>query len=229
MTDATDNAGAGPPPRQVLAYAPPAAGGADAASPVWLRLLFLLTAGVAAATFFLPFTYATSPLDVLADMRDRSGSLNLALVAFPFVAGVAMAVLALRRLILPRRSLAFSGRVACLAIAGACAAATLFVTARVFMFEGMFEPEMLNMLVGPAIVVGGVALMSWLTWRGRPGDAAVAAVQLAYAANGAMCLLIFGYSDYPGWRLTCVAIAGVLAEQVLMIVRVARAPRPRNA
>jgi hypothetical protein len=236
MSDMNDVPAEGVPPRPVLAYAPPPQRDADAPLHVWARLGFVVTAGEAVATFFLPFSFGIAPFGVVGALMPlgwRAGGLAgfgwpLLLVAAPFLASFPIALLALRRLFVPRRRMSVAERVVCFVVAGACAAATLFLSAGM-LFEDAFVPEMLKMLVGPTGVVAGVGLISWLVWRGRADDAAAAAMQVAYAANGAMCALMFAEDAEIGWWLTWLALAGVLAEQTVAIVRAARVRRGRRA
>jgi hypothetical protein len=215
----------GPAPLPVLDYGAPA-DDLPAALSLPVRLGLVVPALSAGASAFLPFTYSTSPLDVMVEWVGSTGTTwdgELLLIAAPFFAGVPVAVWGVRRAIRP--ALRRVERVGMYALALPCVALTAFIAVRALVTAGASAREMAEVTVGPAMIVAGGFLAVWLWRRGWRDAAAVTALHTGYAANGAMLLGAMFSPDHVGWWATLVAVAGMICEGTLACRRASRARR----
>ena len=188
---------------------------APGAPPLAVRVGFLAVSLVAAVSPFLPFTFNTSPLDVVTGYRfpDR----ELLQIATPFFIALPMAGWTLRRVFRP--GLRRGERLVMYAIGLAGASLTgAFVVSGVV--EGGLRPlELALVLLGPAAIVIGLGTTLWLV-RGRYlDDAATMALTTGYAANAVMVLAALYSPDHSGWWVTAVATGGIALEWVYLFVR----------
>lgn len=194
---------------------------ATAAPSMGEKIFFVIASLPAAISFFLPFAWNTSPLDVLSDWNGWENEGNLELVALPFAMGFAI-VAWKARLLFPSSPRRWERR-----IAHAVAALVSFATFALIIrcaFEDIIGnlEEWMQMLSAPTLLAAGVAGIVWLSLRRQPVPAATLALQTVYAANGVMCMLIFKSRDEPGWWLTFLAVIAIAAETVIAIVRARR-------
>jgi hypothetical protein len=184
----------------------------------WVRvILFVISLG-AAVSPFLPFAYGYSPESVVEEWVTQQHEGTLAMIGFPFFAGVVAAMWKLRLTFdkLPLRAERFI----------AFALSGTFVTATgAFTLQNLAQylklTEWLQMLVAVGIIAVGVGVVAWLGVKNRKSEAVTAAIYFAYAGNAVMCLLIFAGSGEPGWWVTLGVVAAMGVEMVITILQTA--------
>jgi hypothetical protein len=180
-----------------------------------VRICLLGIALAAAVSPFLAFDFGESPWSVVKEWMTSRREATLALIGLPFFAGVVAAGWKLRLIFDAPPS-----RVArCIVywLAGMFATATGTVCVMMYLNDLNFA-ERLQVLVAPGVMALGVGVITWHAVKGRRTDAVTAAIFFAYAANAAMCLVIFSDSNESGWWLTLATVSAMGVEMVTTIV-----------
>jgi hypothetical protein len=189
-----------------------------------IALIVSLAASVAV---FLPFAVGTSPFDaVTLRVPGNQGNWWHALVGAPFFLAFPMVWLRLRALFSKQLSTPTGRRVlwivAALSVFGTIAVETPFL----LHLAGTSEWQRLSVLaLGFGIVIASAIVLYLRHRQIPPTSACLAALNAAYLANAALCLVV--YSDAPGasssktgWYVTVVVFWPILAELVWLLVRV---------
>jgi hypothetical protein len=194
----------------VLEYGGPATAG-EPADGVPRRAAFLLVSLVAAASLFLPFTFSTSPWDVISGWDGSRLGNDLLLIAWPFLLGLLSAAWDVRQLIRPGGGTRLE-RIAVFIPSVAAVLTTAFVWGRAVLTDSPTTRDLLQLAGGPVILACGIMLLGWLLRRGRPAHAAAVALHTGYATNAAVLLLVMASPDHPGWWATLIAVIGMAAR-----------------
>jgi hypothetical protein len=167
---------------------------------LWVQTVIGTIAGMGA--IFLPFTYDTSPADVVFFGSD----VGFWPIASPFLLAIPIAVASLRWLL--AGTLSRLERITAYGIALALAGATLFFLGLLLVdSSGMGVQGWFLIFVPLAILSAGAVVVS-TNWRaGTPrAENAVIAMQVAYLANASFCLIGF----FPDWDIgACFALVTV--------------------
>jgi hypothetical protein len=197
----------------------------DRGAPRWYSSIALIISLVAIVAVFLPFAVGTSPFDaVTLRVPGNQGNWWHALVGAPFFLAFPMVWLRLRALFSKRLSTPAGRRVlwivATLSVFGTVAVETPFL----LHLAGTSEWQRLSVLtLGFGIVIASGILLYVRRGSMPPTSACVAALNAAYLANAALCLVV--YSDAPGpfssktgWYVTVVLFWPILAELIWLLV-----------
>lgn len=190
-------------------------------SPTWFNIIALLVSAAAGVAAFLPFAFDTSAWDaVTLRVPENQGNWWHALVGAPFFLAFPMIWLRLRSLFSKQLSTS-SGRRLLWIAAGLSILGTISVEMPfLFHLAGTSEWQRLSVLcLGFGIVIGS-ALLLFLRRRSiSPTPACIIALNTAYLANAALCLVV--YSDAPGplssrsgWFVTMAIIWPMFLETV---------------
>jgi hypothetical protein len=194
-------------------------------APFKVRLAFFLLTLTAAASPFLPFTFNTSPLDVWIEFFHHPSPRDdeLLWIATPFFLGPPLAALHLYRLFRPLLHQAI--RIVAIATGFITAALTQVFVVRAF-YEGNLSPtEIAQVMLAPAVLVGGGILFVGLMRSRRRDEAAVLALATGYACNAVMLLVVMYSPNYVGWWATLTAACAIAIEWAYLCVRAARTAR----
>lgn len=179
----------------------------------------------ASVAVFLPFAVGTSPFDaVTLRVPGNQGNWWHALVGAPFFLAFPMVWLRVRALFSKRLSTPAGRRVlwivAALSVFGTIAVETPFL----LHLAGTSEWQRLSVLaLGFGILIASAILLYLRRRRMPPTSACLAALNAAYLANAALCLVV--YSDAPGsfssktgWYVTVALFWPILAELIWLLV-----------
>jgi uncharacterized membrane protein YkvI len=197
----------------------------DRRTPRWYSSFALIIWLVSIVAVFLPFAVGTSPFDaVTLRVPGNQGNWWHALVGAPFFLAFPMVWLRLRALFSNRLSTPAGRRVlwivAALSVFGTIAVETPFL----LHLAGTSEWQRLAVLtLGFGIVIVSGILLYLRRRSMPPTSACLAALNAAYLANAALCLVV--YSDAPdpfsaktGWYVTVVLFWPILAELIWLLV-----------
>jgi hypothetical protein len=196
----------------------------DHRPPAWYSVVALIVWLVAGVSVFLPFAVGTSPFDaVTLRVPGNQGNWWHALVGAPFFLAFPMIWLRLRALFSKSLSTPVGRRalwiVAALSAFGTVAVETPFL----LHLAGTSEWQRLSVLaLGLGIVIVSAILLFRRRHRMAPTRACLAALNAAYLANAALCLVV--YSDAPGpfssrsgWYVALIIFWPILAELVWLL------------
>jgi hypothetical protein len=175
------------------------------------RVMLLLLATIGVASPFLPFTWSTSPLDVivraprllLALVQRSSGEFLFVLLALPFFLPPLACLISIRMLVGNRFAEAdlLAARIS--SIAGAFA--TLGGTIWWSVAKGLRDPQHWAAIACCwAVIAGGLVFVT--RWRSRnlmPAGVALTSLHVVYIANALFCLGIF----WPNWESGAIVTA----------------------
>lgn len=186
-----------------------------------IHLLLTVAGAAGIAAIYLPFTWDVSPL---AAMHEES----LWMLALPFFLPIATAAASARWLI----SGALSSPEAAIAYvaSGSAAGMTLIFIGR-FLVEGGNEgpgyADWVAVALSVVVLVLGACLLVRL-WRTMklPDYRPLMALQIAYLANAAFCLIVF--LEFPGWQAGAYVAFVTVVAYLLQIILVYPQSR-RNA
>lgn len=189
--------------------------------PVWVNVVLLLVWLAAGVVAFLPAAYSTSPWNaVTLNVPGNQGNWWHFLVGAPFFLAYPMIWLRLRALFGARPSTA-GGRKALWVVAGLSAVGTLLVeTPFMLHLAGTRGWPRLSMLTaGLGIVAVSAAILATRRRRLAPTRACLAALNTAYLANAALCLIVYAgspgdFSTRYGWTVAMVLVWPMAAELV---------------
>lgn len=197
----------------------------DERGSAWFNAIALVIWLLAAAVIFLPFAYDTSPWDaVRLRVPGDQGNWWHFLAAAPYFLAFPMIWLRLRSLFLSQLSTAMGRRLlwcaAGLSIAGTFAVETPFL----LHLAGTNEWQRFTVLsLGFGIAIASGAILFNRRRRIPPSQASLAALNTAYLANMALCLVV--YSDVPGtigsrsgWLVSMVIFWPILFELVWIFI-----------
>jgi hypothetical protein len=185
----------------------------------WVRIGLFVISLLAAVSPFLSFAYHESPLSVVASWARTGHEGALALVGLPFFAGVVAAAWRLR-LVFDGGPVSRAGRQIVHGLAAMFVSAT-FAFSLQSVAHDVSGRDFLQMLIAPGLIAVGIGVITWLGARGRKEETVTAAIYFAYAANAAMCLLIFADSGQAGWWVTLCAVGAMGVEMAIAIVEAA--------
>jgi len=188
-------------------------------APAWMNAFALVVCLLAGAVVFLPFALDTSPWDaVTLRVLDNQGNWWHALVGAPFFLAFPMIWLRLRSLFSERLSTSTGRRVICIA-AGLSACATILVELPFLLhLAGTSEWQRLAVLgLGFGIVVTSAILLFLRRRDMFPTRACLAALNAAYLANAALCLVVYSAAvgtvwSRSGWLVTMLIVWPMVLE-----------------
>jgi hypothetical protein len=197
----------------------------DLRPPTWYSAFALIVWLAAGAAVFLPFAVGTSPFDAVTfRVPGNQGNWWHALVGAPFFLAFPVIWIRLRALFSKRLS-SHAGRRALWIVAGLSALGTIAVeTPFLLHLAGTSEWQRLFvLLLGFGILIASGVLLYLRRKRMPSTNACLAALNAAYLANAALCLVV--YSDAPGpissktgWYVTVVLFWPILAELIWLLV-----------
>ena len=207
-----------------------AAWSGDERDPAWVNAVSLTVWLVAGVVAFLPFAFDTSPWDaVRLHVPGNQGNWWHVLVGAPFFLAFPMIWLRLRFLFLASRLTALErgmiGTAVCISVGGTIAVETPFL----LHLAGTSEWQRLTVL---GVGLGMVAASGAIMWTRRrhilPAQACVAALDTAYVANAALCLVVYSEatgssSSRSGWLVSMVLIWAILLELIAVFGRAIQA------
>jgi hypothetical protein len=193
---------------------------------VWVNVIALLVWLVAGAVVFLPFAFNTSPGDaVTLRVPGNQGNWWHALVGAPFFLAFPMIWLRLRSLFSKELSTPTGRRLIWIA-AGLSACGTILVEMPFLLhLAGTNEWQRLSVL---GLGLGIVALSAiFLLLRRRdmfPTSACLVALDAAYLANAALCLVVYSEATGSvwsklGWLVTVIIVWPILLELVWLVIQ----------
>jgi hypothetical protein len=181
--------------------------------PAWLNAIALLISLLAAAVIFLPFAFNTSPWDaVTLRVPGNQGNWWHALVGAPFF--LALPMIWLRSQSLFSKQLPTStGQRFIWIVAGLSICGTILVEVPFLLhLAGTSEWQRLAVLsFGFGIIIASIALLS-ARWRAMsPSRTCVVALNTAYLANAALCLIVYSGAtgslrSKSGWVVTMILV-----------------------
>jgi hypothetical protein len=190
-------------------------------APAWMNAFALMVCLLAGAVVFLPFALNTSPWDaVTLRVPDNQGNWWHALVGAPFFLAFPMIWLRLRSLFSEQLSTSTGRRLIWIA-AGLSACATILVEVPFLLhLAGTSEWQRLAVLgMGLGIVATSAVLLFQRRRAMCPTHACLAALNAAYLANAALCLVVYSAAtgtvwSKSGWLVTMVIVWPMVLELV---------------
>jgi hypothetical protein len=190
-------------------------------APTWMSAFALVVCLLAGAVVLLPFALDTSPWDaVTLRVPDNQGNWWHALVGAPFFLAFPMIWLRLRSLFSEQLSTSTGRRFIWIA-AGLSGCATILVEVPFLLhLAGTSEWQRLAVLgLGLGIVVTSAILLFLRRRDMFPTRACLAALNAAYLANTALCLVVYSaavgtFWSRSGWLVTLVIVWPMLLEIV---------------
>lgn len=170
-------------------------------SPGWVNTLSLLVWLTAAVAAFLPFAFDTSPWNaVTLHVPGNQGNWWHALVGAPFFLAYPAIWLRLRSLFSTRLSTSIERRVIWIA-AGLSTAGTVLVEAPFLLhLAGTSAWQRFSVLsLGFGILVASAILLFLSRHRISPTRMCLAALNAAYLANAALCLVVYSQATGSLW------------------------------
>lgn len=194
-------------------------------APTWINAFALVVCLLAGAAVFLPFALDTSPWDaVTLRVPDNQGNWWHALVGAPFFLAFPMIWLRLRSLFSEQLSSSAGRRLIWIA-AGLSACATIMVEVPFLLhLAGTSEWQRLSVLgLGFGIVVTSAILLFLRRRDMFPTRACLAALNAAYLANAALCLVVYSaavgtFWSRSGWVVTMLIVWPMVLELVWIFI-----------
>jgi hypothetical protein len=191
----------------------------------WMKLFALVVCLLAGAVVFLPFALDTSPWDaVTLRVPDNQGNWWHALIGAPFFLAFPMIWLRLRSLFSEELSTSAGRRLIWVA-AGLSACATILVQVPFLLhLAGTSEWQRLSILsLGFGIVVTSAILLFLRRGDMPPTRACLAALNAAYLANAALCLVVYSAAvgtiwSRSGWLVTMLIAWPMVLELVWLFI-----------
>ena len=203
----------------------------DAGEPGWLNAAGLVVWLAAGAAAFLPFAYATSAWDAVRfHVPGNQGNWWHFLAGAPIFLAFPMIWLRLRLMFSNRLSTQAERRFIWVA-SGLSTLGTISVeTPFLLHLAGTSQWQRLVVLsLGFGIIVVSVLILLLRRHQFSPTRACIAALNTAYLANAALCLIV--YSDAPGsvisksgWFLTMAVVWPIALEQAGLLVSAMQTP-----
>ena len=195
-------------------------------APAWMNAISLVVCLLAGAVVFLPFALDTSPFDaVTLRVPDNQGNWWHALVGAPFFLAFPMIWLRLRSLFSAQLSTSTGRRMLWIA-AGLSACATILVEVPFLLhLAGTSEWQRLSVLgLGFGILVASAILLFLRRRDLFPTRACLAALNAAYLANAALCLVVYSAAlgtvgSRSGWLVTMLIVWPMVLELVWIFVQ----------
>jgi uncharacterized membrane protein len=192
----------------------------------WINAFALVVCLFAGAVVFLPFALCTSPWDaVTLRVPDNQGNWWHALVGAPFFLAFPMIWLRLRSLFSEQLSTSTGRRLMWIA-AGLSACATVLVQVPFLLhLAGTSEWQRLAVLgLGFGIVVTSAILLFLRRRDMFPTRACLAALNAAYLANAALCLVVYSGAmgttwSRSGWLVTMLIVWPMVAELAWVFIQ----------
>jgi hypothetical protein len=206
----------------------------DVPAPAWVNAIALLVWLAACVVAFIPFALNTSPWDAVTfRVPGNQGNWWHALVGAPFFLAFPMVWLRLRALFAARPT-TFAARRLLWIVAGMSTAGTILVeTPFLLHLAGTSEWQRLSVLsLGFGIVIASALILLLRRHRLAPTQACLLALDTAYLANAALCLVV--YAGEPGtlWSKSGWLVTGVIvwpiALELIWIFFQGFQPRPEN-
>jgi hypothetical protein len=204
-------------------------------APAWVSTITLLVWLLAGAVVFLPFAFDTSPWDaVRLRVPGNQGNWWHALIGAPFFLAFPMIWLRLRSLFSKQLSTSIGRRLVWIA-AGLCACGTILVEMPfLFHLAGTSEWQRLSVLgLGFGIVIAS-AIFLFLRRRDMfPTSACLVALDAAYLANAALCLVVYSAAmgtvwSRSGWLITIVIVWPMALELVWLVIQTVKTQPSQN-
>jgi len=181
---------------------------------------------LAGAVVFLPFALDTSPWDaVTLRVPDNQGNWWHALVGAPFFLAFPMIWLRLRSLFSEQLSTSTGRRLMWIA-AGLSACATILVQVPFLLhLAGTSEWQRLSVLgLGFGIVISSAILLFLRRRDMSPTRACLVALNTAYLANAALCLVVYSAAmgtvwSRSGWLVTMLIVWPMVLELVWLFIQ----------
>jgi uncharacterized membrane protein len=204
-------------------------------APTWVNALALVVCLLAGAVVFLPFALDTSSWNaVTLRVPDNQGNWWHALVGAPFFLAFPMIWLRLRSLFSEQLSTSKGRRLIWIA-AGLSACATILVEPPFLLhLAGTSDWQRLAVLgLGLGIVVISAILLFLRRRDMPPTPACLAALNAAYLANAALCLVVYSAAvgtvwSRSGWLVTMVIVWPMVLELVWIFVQSFKTQPPQN-
>jgi hypothetical protein len=185
-------------------------------TPLWVRGVALAVSLAAAAVIFLPFTWDTSPWDVVGHWPWVWEDLKFTLLAIPFFLAFPMVWIRVR-LLFPH-AIRPAERIIIWTIALLAVSATIWV-------EGIFIPEALRdrdwseWFVGtpPIVLLAGATPTFVRRRRITPLNRIIAGLNTVYLGNAVMCVIGFAGAQDFGWYMT-IAVGSFMVFEFFWII-----------
>jgi len=195
-------------------------------APAWVNAIALLVWLLAGAVVFLPFAFDTSPWDaVTLRVPDNQGNWWHALVGAPFFLAFPMIWLRLRSLFSKQLSTSIGRRLIWIAVGLSTCGTILVQVPFLLHLAGTSEWQRLSVLgLGFGIVIAS-AIFLFLRRRDMfPTRACLVALDAAYLANAALCLVVYSAAmgtawSRSGWLVTMVIVWPMILELVWLFIQ----------
>ena len=194
--------------------------------PAWVNGIALLVWLLAGAVVFFPFAFDTSPWDaVTLRVPGNQGNWWHALVAAPFFLAFPMIWLRLRSLFSKQLSTSIGRRLIWVAVGVSTCGTILVQVPFLLHLAGTGERQRLSILgLGFGIVMAS-AIFLFLRRRDMfPTRACLVALDAAYLANAALCLVVYSEATGTvwsrlGWLVTMVIVWPMVFELIWLFIQ----------
>lgn len=194
--------------------------------PLWINAIALLVWLLAGSVVFLPFAFNTSPWDaVTLRVPGDQGNWWHALVGAPFFLAFPMIWLRLRFLFSRQLSTSTGHRLIWIA-AGLSTCGTILVQVPFLLhLAGTSEWQRLSVLgLGFGIVIASAVFLFLRRRVMFPTNACLAALDAAYLANAALCLVVYSAAagsvwSKSGWLVTAIIALPIVFEIVWLFLQ----------
>lgn len=204
-------------------------------APVWVNAVALLVWLVAGAVVFVPFAFDTSPLNaVMLRVPGDQGNWWHVLVGAPFFLAFPMIWLRLRALFSKQLSTATGRRFIWIVAVFSTCGTILVELPFLLHLAGTSDWQQFSVLgLGFGIVITS-AIFLFVRRRGIfPTSACLVALDAAYLANAALCLVVYSEAtgtawSRSGWLITMVIVWPVALELVWLMIETSRIQPSRD-
>jgi hypothetical protein len=206
-------------------------------APIWINAIALLVWLLAGAVVFLPFALNTSPWDaVTLRVPGNQGNWWHALVGVPFFLAFPMIWLRLRSLFSKQLSTSKGRRLIWIA-AGLSTFGTVLVEIPFLLhLAGTSEWQRLSVLgLGFGIVIASVIFLFLRRRDMFPTRACLVALDAAYLANAALCLVVYNGAagtvwSRSGWLVTVIIVWPMVLELAWLLTQTSKTqPAQQNS
>lgn len=194
--------------------------------PAWVNVIASFVWLLAGAVVFLPFAFNTSPWDaVTLRVPGNQGNWWHALVGAPFFLAFPMIWLRFRSFLFRETSTPIGRRLIWI-VASLSACGTILVQLPFLLhLAGTSEWQRFSVLgLGFGIVIASVIFLILRRRHMLPTNACLAAVDAAYLANAALCLVVYGTAtgsvwSRSGWLVTVMIVWPIVFELVWLFIQ----------
>jgi len=207
----------------------------EARPPVWVSVIALLVWMAAGSIVFLPFAFDTSPWDaVTLRVPGNQGNWWHALVGAPFFLAFPMIWLRLRSLFSKQLSTSKGRRLLWIEASLSTCGTILVQLPFLSHLAGTSEWQCLTVLgLGFGIVIASATFLFLRRHAMFPTRACLVALDTAYLANAALCLVVYSEAtstvwSKSGWLLTAIIVWPILLEIVWLFLQTFKTQTPQH-